>query len=115
MQNCQNGTAEAFLLLLLLFIITSLSFFLTSFSPLVFLFLSVVFIQALYFCSLPGNNMYVPGGCNIPLVSDCDLKCDRKKKLMGNIQIASLYKLSLLLCFLPIFMKGAKRARALSF
>ena len=59
--------------------------------------------------------MYVPGGCNIPLVSDCDLKCDRKKKLMGNIQIASLYKLSLLLCFLPIFMKGAKRARALSF
>ena len=66
-----------FLLLLLFFhYYFIIFFFLPSFPPLVFLFwwfVSVDFVQALYFYSLPGNNMYVPGDCNILLIYVCDL------------------------------------------
>ena len=50
-------------------------------SMIVFLFWQFVplaFVQALYFCSLPGINMYVPGDCNILLKSVRD-SCYRKK------------------------------------
>ena len=45
-------------------------------SMIVFLFWQFVplaFVQALYFCSLPGINMYVPGDCKILLKSVRDL------------------------------------------
>ena len=70
------------LLLLLLFSLLLYYLFLHSFPPFVFLFwkfVSVVFVQTLYFYSLPGNNMYVPGDCNILLIYVCDLQCYRKK------------------------------------
>ena len=45
----------------------------------------VVFDQTLYFYCLPGNNMYVPGDCNILLISACDLCC-RKKLVDESIE-----------------------------
>ena len=56
---------------------------LPSFSPLVFsfwYFVPLVFVQSLQFYSFSGNNMYVPGDCNILLISVCDLQCYRKKR-----------------------------------
>ena len=49
---------------------------LVSFSPLEFLvrlLFSLIFVQTLNFYNFPGNNMYVPGDCNILLICACDL------------------------------------------
>ena len=61
------------LFLLLSLFINIIIIVLLSFSPLEFLFVPLAFVQALYFYSLPGSNMYVPGDCNILLISVCDL------------------------------------------
>ena len=77
-----NYLSFFFLSLLSLFIIIiiiNIIIVLPSFSPLKFLFwyfVTLVFVQALYFqvtICLPGNNMYVPGDCNILLISVYDL------------------------------------------
>ena len=77
MHNLSKWNSLSFFILLLLSLfINIIIIVLLSFSPLEFLFwqfVPLVYVQALYFYSLPGNNVYVPGDCNILLISVCDL------------------------------------------
>ena len=84
----QNGTFELFFIIIIIIIIVIIIIIIVaiiitiiiknniiiiifpSFSK---LFFPLVFVQAMYFYSFPGNNIYVPGGCNILLICVCDL------------------------------------------
>ena len=80
----QNGTFELFFIIIVIIIIIIIiiiviiiiiknNIIIIIFPSFSKLFFPLVFVQTMYFYSFPGNNIYVPGDCNILLICVCDL------------------------------------------